>query len=122
MNSRSIAGVSHSTESHSDRLFTEADAPLIRTCRRSGAAASVPVPMLDLAEAWPQPPSRRCHPAAPYREAPRREARGRGEHRDRLEHIGLARAVLAEQQHEARPRLRSMAVEHRSGSRSGSGG
>jgi hypothetical protein len=45
VNSRSIAGVSHSTDSHSLRLLTAAGAPLIRTCRRSGAAASVPVPI-----------------------------------------------------------------------------
>ena len=43
-NRRSIAGVSHSTDSHSDSALTEAAAPLIRTCRRSGAVASVPVP------------------------------------------------------------------------------
>ncbi len=46
VNSRSIAGVSHSTASHSDSALAEAGAPLIRTCRRSGAAASVPVPRL----------------------------------------------------------------------------
>ena len=46
VNSRSIAGVSHSTDSHSPSEFTAAGTPLIRTCRRSGAAARVPVPTL----------------------------------------------------------------------------
>ena len=59
MNSRSIAGVSHSTLSHSLNELTDAGAPLIRTCRRSGADAWVPVPMSvsPSVAATAQPPS-----------------------------------------------------------------
>ena len=45
MNRRSIAGVSHRTESHSLSEFTDAGAPLIRTWRRSGRYGCVPVPI-----------------------------------------------------------------------------
>ena len=40
-----MAGVSHRTDSHSLKEFTEAGAALMRTWRRSGATGCVPVPI-----------------------------------------------------------------------------
>ena len=40
-----MAGVTQSRDSHSERLFTAAGAPLMRTCRRPGEAPGVPVPI-----------------------------------------------------------------------------
>ena len=71
-NRRSIAGVSHRTDSHSHSELTEAGAPLIRTWRRSGAAACVPVPISYVAQ-----PGRDREPARPVLRAMSAERRPR---------------------------------------------
>ena len=104
MNSRSIAGVSHSTDSHSESELAAAGAPLMRTWRRSGAAGAVPVPISTSANraATAKPPG----PVAPRHlgQSGAAQAAPRGEQRNRLEHVGLAGAILAGEDDEARPR------------------
>ena len=105
MNSRSIAGVSHRTDSHSpsavDRRRRAVDPhlpPLGRGRERAGADVRLAEPGRDRPAAAPALPRhfRQRRAAQP---APRRQ------HRHGFEQVGLARAILAEQQHEARPRL-----------------
>ena len=114
-NSRSIAGVSHSIVTHSASAVAATGAPWMRTsitwrvrARMAGCHGG------DHADCPPSapPPRQTRHgpPAAPSRSAAHAisasSAHGRKQ-RYRLQHIGLARAILAGQHDEARPGARS---------------
>ena len=100
-----MAGVSQSTESQSARLLAEAGAPLMRTWRRSGATAAVPVP-ISTGGADPRRHREAAGAAAPRHLAEARapQTAPRRQQRYRLKHIGLPCAILAGEDHEARPR------------------
>ena len=99
-----MAGVSQRTESHSDSDVAEAGAPLIRTWRRSGAAGDGAGADLHIAKPGRHREAAAAAAARHFGQGRAAQPAPRREQRHRLEHVGLARPVLAGEHDEARPR------------------